>query len=128
MKNPAIGTLLLLSAMLLLGGELSLGPAATWQVGPTRVYKNPSEVSTSVGDGDTVEIDAGTYRDVCSWSAQSLVLKGVGGKALLNAAGMSLEEGKARGDRVLRGGLPRLERRGNPPGRDGADPAFLLFP
>ncbi|MDD5571156.1 MAG: T9SS type A sorting domain-containing protein [Bacteroidales bacterium] len=60
--------------------------ATVWQVGASKTYKVPSAVSGLVNKGDTVEIDAGTYTaDVCYWSDDSLLLKGVGGFAHLNA-------------------------------------------
>lgn len=62
--------------------------ATNWQVGPSRTYKNPSEVAPLVGTGDTVEIDAAIYLgDVCSWTKDSLVLKGIGGRPHLRANG-----------------------------------------
>ena len=64
--------------------------ATTWLVGPSRSYTRPSQVSTLVHDGDTVAIDAGLYdTDVARWSANNLVLKGVGGRAHLRANGTS---------------------------------------
>jgi hypothetical protein len=42
-----------------------------------------------------VEIDPATYTDVCIWRANSLLLKGSGGMARLDATGMNLAEGKA---------------------------------
>ncbi|MCC7031110.1 MAG: T9SS type A sorting domain-containing protein [Chitinophagaceae bacterium] len=66
-----------------------ISQAATWLVGPTQVYTKPSQVSSLVNDGDTVLIDAATYvSDVCYWSKNNLVLKGVGqGYAHLDANG-----------------------------------------
>jgi hypothetical protein len=59
-----------------------------WQVGPAKTYTLPSQVSALVLSGDTVEIDAGTYdADVAKWSADNLLLKGVGGMAHLKANG-----------------------------------------
>jgi hypothetical protein len=79
--------------------------AATWRVGPTRADKRPSDVSSRVGDGDVVEIDAGVYRDVCIWYAHDLTLRGVGGKAHLDAEGLAIAQGKAiwviKGDGAL---------------------------
>jgi hypothetical protein len=47
-------------------------------------------VSSLVGDGDTVSIDAGTYvSDVARWTANDLVLRGSGGLAHLDADGAS---------------------------------------
>ncbi|MFM9911855.1 MAG: hypothetical protein ACKVOW_21225 [Chitinophagaceae bacterium] len=62
--------------------------ATTWPVGPLRTYKNPSEVASLVGIGDTIEIDAATYvGDVCAWTKDKLVLIGVGGRPHLRANG-----------------------------------------
>lgn len=60
----------------------------TWQVGPGQPYTLPSQVSALVGDGDTVNIAAGTYPgDVARWQANDLVLRGVGGFAHLESNG-----------------------------------------
>ncbi len=69
--------------------------ARLWQVGPSRTYTRPRDVSTLVGNGDTVEIDPATYTDVCAWRANNLLLKGAGGRPHLDATGRALEEGKA---------------------------------
>jgi hypothetical protein len=62
----------------------------TWLVGPTRTYTMPSQVSTLVGDGDTVAIDSGTYsQDVAFWAANDLVLEGIGGMARLKSGGLN---------------------------------------
>ena len=67
--------------------ELSL-QAKSWNVGPTRIYTKPSQVSTLVANGDLVLVDAGIYdNDVCKWSANNLTLRGVGGFAHLRANG-----------------------------------------
>lgn len=66
----------------------STAGAAIWQVGPLRTYTAPSQVSGLVSSGDTVEIDAGVYPgDVAGWTAHNLTLRGVGGKAHLQANG-----------------------------------------
>ena len=49
-----------------------------WQVGAARTYTVPSAVAGLVADGDTVEIDAGTYTDCAVWTKNNLLLKGVG--------------------------------------------------
>jgi hypothetical protein len=60
--------------------------AKTWQVGSSKTYKNPSAVSSLAQNGDSVDIDAGTYTaDVCYWSASNLTLRGVKGMATLDA-------------------------------------------
>ena len=54
------------------------------------MYTLPSQVSTLVQNGDTVNIDAGTYpSDVCRWQASNLLLRGVGGFAHLESNGLS---------------------------------------
>lgn len=60
--------------------------ATIWQVGPSQTYTMPSQVSTLVGNGDTVEIDAGVYfQDVCGWYANNLLLRCPNGMAHLQA-------------------------------------------
>src|SRR5438874_650278 len=62
--------------------------ATTWHVGATQFYTAPSQVSTLALDGDTVEIDNGTYEsDVAKWTANNLLLKGVGGFAHMKSNG-----------------------------------------
>lgn len=79
---PAIGTLLVILPCTL--------HAAVWPVGPGQTYTMPSQVSTLVGDGDTVDILAGTYPgDVALWTADDLLLRGVGGFAHLESNGNS---------------------------------------
>lgn len=64
--------------------------ANVWQVGPSLTYTAPSQVSTLVNDGDTVDIAAGTYpSDVARWQANDLLLRGVGGMAHLESNGMA---------------------------------------
>jgi len=50
-------------------------------VGPTRTYTMPSQVAGLVSDGDTVDIDAGTYSNCATWNRNNLLLRGVGGMA-----------------------------------------------
>jgi hypothetical protein len=69
--------------------SLQLG-ATAWQVGPSHTYTMPSQVSALVQNGDTVDIDAGTYpSDVCRWQANNLLLRGAGGMAHLESNGLS---------------------------------------
>lgn len=64
--------------------------ATIWQVGPSHTYTMPSQVSTLVQNGDTVDIDAGNYpSDVCRWQAHNLLLRGIGGFAHLESNGLS---------------------------------------
>jgi len=64
--------------------------ATTWQVGPAATYTLPSQVSTLVADGDTVDIAAGNYpSDVARWQANDLLLRGIGGVAHLESNGLA---------------------------------------
>jgi hypothetical protein len=64
--------------------------ATIWKVGSTRSYTLPSQVSTLVQNGDTVEIDSGVYAsDVAYWAANNLLLEGVNGFAQLASGGLT---------------------------------------
>jgi hypothetical protein len=71
------------------------------KVGPGKAYKVPSQAAAAAKDGDVVEIDAGIYNgDVAVWSANRLVLRGVGGRAHLKVAGQNAQ---GKGTWVLAG-------------------------
>lgn len=54
--------------------------------------------TTLVGNGDTVNIDAGVYpSDVARWQADDLVLRGIGGFAHLESNGLSFGAAKPSG-------------------------------
>lgn len=62
--------------------------ASTLQVGADKPFATPCAASIAALDGDTIEIEAGTYEgDVCAWTASRLTIRGVGGFARLDAAG-----------------------------------------
>lgn len=62
--------------------------AHIWQIGPSRSYTKPSQVSNLVQNGDTVLIDAGVYEnDVARWAAHNLLLRATGGRAHLKSGG-----------------------------------------
>ena len=64
-------------------------------VGRGRAYSVPSKAAKDARDGDIIEIQAGTYRgEVAVWRANNLVIRGVGGRVVLDAAGQSAR-GKA---------------------------------
>ena len=94
----------------------------TWRVGPGRTLPVPSAAAAVAGDGDTVLIDAGSYvGDVAVWTQDDLTLRGVGGRAHLQAGGTSAQ-GKAiwviAGDRTT---VDRLEFSGaEVPDQNGA--------
>ena len=78
-----------------LGSSVAL--AATLEVGPGKPYAKPCEAIAASSDNDVIEIDAsGSYAgDVCAWSKNGLVLRGVGaGRAKIDAAGQN-SQGKA---------------------------------
>src|SRR5437899_1894110 len=65
------------------------------RVGPGRELLRPSDAARAARDGDTVEIDAADYDgDVAVWTQSHLTLRGIGGRARLQANGASAE-GKA---------------------------------
>lgn len=57
------------------------------RVGPGEPFRSPSQAAAEARDGDTVEIRAGTYRDVAIWRASRLTIRGVGGRPVIDAAG-----------------------------------------
>jgi hypothetical protein len=83
------------------------GGARVLAVGPGRAVKSLAEAARLAQDGDTLEVDAGDYPgDVAVWTQDRLVIRAVGGRARLAAAGRSAE-GKAIW--VVRGGDIRAE-------------------
>jgi hypothetical protein len=64
---------------------------AVLSVGPGHPYAKPCQAIAAAQAGDTIEIDAagnGTYDgDVCSWSTNNLTIRGVNGRAHIDAAG-----------------------------------------
>ena len=59
------------------------------QVGPNGKFQQPCEAITAAKSGDVIEIDAaGNYDgDVCAWRTNNLTIRGVGGRAKIDAAG-----------------------------------------
>lgn len=65
--------------------------AMVLKVGPGQKFDVPSKAAKAARDGDTVEIAAGVYPgDVAEWNADNLTIRGVGGRAHMNAKGRSL--------------------------------------
>jgi hypothetical protein len=77
--------------------------AATLQVGPGKPYATPCRAFAAAVDGDVIEISAdGNYTgDVCNISKSRLTIRGVGGRARIDAGGR-YSEGK--GIWVIKGG------------------------
>lgn len=67
--------------------------AATLQIGPDKALRNPSEAAAVARDGDVIEIAAGVYRgDAAVWEADNLTIRGVGGRARIESAGVTAED------------------------------------
>ncbi|MBK7248062.1 MAG: T9SS type A sorting domain-containing protein [Flavobacteriales bacterium] len=96
--------LLCAGAFLLYSSDAS---ATQWTVGPGQTYTAPSQVAALVGDGDTVNIQAGTYpSDVTNWTANDLLLRGTGGHAQLASNGTAWG---GKGIWVIQGDRTRVE-------------------
>jgi len=77
------------------------------RVGPDEELKAPSDAARIAGDGDIVEIAAGTYtRDVAVWTASDLWIRAVGGKVVLDSRGRTAGD---QGIWVIRGDNTLLE-------------------
>jgi hypothetical protein len=75
-----------LAAVILLAAPAAF--AATRTVGAGKTYAKPCAAFAAAADGDTIEIDAGSYDgDVCIFNKNNLTIKGVGGRAKIDAAG-----------------------------------------
>jgi len=82
-------------------------PGSVLRVGPGMQYSKPSQAAAVAHDGDVVEIAAGTYTgDVAVWKANQLTLRGVGGTAILDAAGQAAE---GKGIWIIRGNTTTVE-------------------
>lgn len=77
------------------------------KVGPGRTYKKPSDAAAAAKDGDAVEIDTGEYRgDAAVWTQNNLTMRGVGGRAYLNANGIHAQ---GKGTWVVKGSNTTIE-------------------
>lgn len=81
--------------------------AATLQVGPDKALRNPSDAAAAARDGDIIEIAAGVYRgDAAIWQADNLTIRGVGGRARIEADGATAED---KAIWVIKGDNTRVE-------------------
>lgn len=77
-------------------------------MGPGEIYTAPSQVAALVGNGDTVNIAAGTYpSDVTNWTADDLLLRGTGGTAHMQSNGNAWG---GKGIWVIQGDRTTVER------------------
>ena len=68
-------------------------PPRVLKVGPGQPYTLPSQAAKAAGNGDVIEIQAGTYNgDVAVWRADNLVIRGVGGPVRLLAGGRAAQD------------------------------------
>jgi len=82
-------------------GTPAAGARRVLQVGPARELRRPSDAARVAADGDIVEIDAGAYPgDVAVWTQSGLLLRGIGGRVVLDSQGTVAA---AQGIWVLRG-------------------------
>jgi len=81
--------------------------ATVLRVGAQRQLERPSAAAQIARDGDTIEIDAGTYPgDAAIWRANRLNIRGVGGRAHLRADGA---EAEGKGIWVIKGNDTTIE-------------------
>ncbi len=75
--------------------------AVQWNVGPARTYTTPAAVSSLVGDGDTILIDAALYPDhpQVYFAKNNLLIRGIGDRPRLEA-GATLS-GNANGKAIF---------------------------
>jgi hypothetical protein len=66
-----------LSAVLLIAAPQA-ARAVTLQVGPGKVFQDPSAAAARAQNGDTIEIAPGTYYDCAVWRANNLTIEGAG--------------------------------------------------
>src|SRR5271166_5664032 len=77
------------------------------QVGPSRHLKTPSAAARVAKNGATIEIDAGLYSgDVATWTSNNLTIKGVGGRAHIDAHGKNAQ---GKGIWVIQGANTTIE-------------------
>ena len=101
-------------------------PGRTLTAGPGERWRTLADALKAAGDGDTIELQPGTYPgDVAVISQPRLTLRGLGAGAVLRADGRHAE-GKAT--LVVRGGALRIEnlefRAGRVPAGNGAGIRF----
>jgi hypothetical protein len=82
----AIGLVVLLAAT---------AHADTLEVGPGQTYTTIAAAAAAAHDNDTIEIQAGTYHEAVSWSANGLTVRGVGGRPVVDMTGLTIDNGKA---------------------------------
>jgi len=97
MPLSKIGFLIMVSAIAWLGFGVPTLYGGVLSVGPGKTYTKPCQAAAAAQDGDTIEIDAGTYvNDTCYWYANNLTIRGVGaGRSVLDVSGFTIPNQKA---------------------------------
>ena len=107
-RRTHVPLIVIVSAILLCLLPASPLAARVLKVGNGKPYSLPSQAAADAWDGDTIEIDAGLYlRDAAVWRANNLTIRGVGGRAHLEADGVSDPE--LKGIWVIRGKTRQLK-------------------
>jgi len=74
----------------------TLGYGRVLRVGPGQAFERPSQAAKAARDGDVIEITGGDYGgDTAIWTANDLLIRGVGGVVRLDAKGVQLPQHKA---------------------------------
>ncbi len=83
--------------MILASGAISLTVQASTLRVPDQ-YDTVSAAASAAENGDTIEIESGTYTGqgiVATWPKNNLVIRGVNGRAHMNADGVTISNGKS---------------------------------
>lgn len=80
-----------IATLLLLTGTASAG---TLTVGSGKQYTTIAAAAAAAQNGDTIEIDAGTYHETVTWAKDDLTVRGVGGQPIVDMTGMAISNGK----------------------------------
>src|SRR5262249_12824967 len=91
-KLTAVFSVLLMSLSVSATGQASTKKIL--RVGPLHTYTTISQAAKAARDGDSIEIEAGLYEGLQAtaiWSANNLVIRGVGGRPHLEAKGFAVE-------------------------------------
>jgi len=69
--------------------------AGTKTVGQGKQYATPCAAIAAAQPGDVIEVDAGSYAgDTCAWSTDNLTIRGVGGRAKIDATNTAIAQQK----------------------------------
>lgn len=101
-----------LSFVLLLAGSTVFAPslaAAQLRVGPGETYTTIAAAAAAAVDGDTVEIVAGTYNEEVVWTQSDLIIRGMGGRPIIDMTGRALMRQGGKGIFIIDGSNVTIE-------------------